>query len=614
MTPRELIPAEEYAKIKEAEMKIAQERSDFYANCTDKFNINKDQHPIMDLKHMLETSVERYGDAPAFHEKPSHKEPYVTYSFKDVKAEVDAIGTALHARDMRGKRIGVIGDNCYAWCIAYLAAVCGTGIVVPLDKELRAEEIEGLAIDSEIEAVFYTKNFTKTFEDIKNNGKTKLSLFINLNATDEKIASFEIPKKELVEQGNKLLAEGNRDYLDAQIVNDQMGILLYTSGTTGLAKGVMLSHGNICADLMISPTVFTVHTWDVFFLLLPLHHTYACTCSFLVPMYKGASVSFCEGLRYITDNLKEIKPTMILGVPLLFENFYRKIWQNVRNQGKEKLLKRVISINRKTKKIKINIGNIFFKKIKENFGGNLRQIICGGAAIDPAILDGFIDFGVNALQGYGLTECAPICALNPEFSPNSSSAGYIIAGLDGRIESPDEDGIGEICVKGPNVMLGYYNNKEATDSVLIDGWYYTGDHGYIKDRFVFITGRKKNVIITKTGKNVFPEELEYLLGRSDYIAESMAWQGDTSQMDDTLIVVTILPDNESVTEKLGEDASDGDILKLLWDEVDAINKDLPYYKKIKKVLLRKEPFDMTSSKKIKRFVEENKEGVEAQSL
>lgn len=615
MTPRELIPAEEYAKIKESEMKIAQERSDFYKNCTDKFNINKDQHPIMDIKHMLETSVERYGDAPAFHEKPSHKEPYHTYSYKDVKAEVDAIGTALHARDMRGKRIGVIGDNCYAWCIAYLAAVCGTGIVVPLDKELRPEEIEHIAIDAEIECVLYTKNFAETFGKIKENGKTKLSLLVNLNATDEKIAEFEVSRKSLVEQGEALLAEGNRDFLDAQIVNDQMGILLYTSGTTGVAKGVMLSHGNICADLMISPTVFTVHTWDVFFLLLPLHHTYACTCSFLVPMYKGASVAFCEGLRYITDNLKEIKPTMILGVPLLFENFYRKIWQSVRNQGKEKLLRRVISINRKTKKIKIDIGNIFFKKIKENFGGNLRQIICGGAAIDPDILDGFIDFGINALQGYGLTECAPICALNPEFSPKSSSAGYIIAGLDGKIKSPDEDGIGEICVKGPNVMLGYYKNKEATDAVLVDGWYHTGDHGYIdKDRFIFITGRKKNVIITKTGKNVFPEELEYLLGRSEYIAESMAWQGNTSQMDDTLIVVTILPDNEAITEKLGEDASDSDILKLLWEEVDAINKDLPYYKKIKKVLLRKEPFDMTSSKKIKRFIDENKEGVESESL
>jgi long-subunit acyl-CoA synthetase (AMP-forming) len=433
-----------------------------------------------------------------------------------------------------------------------------------------------------------------------------------VNLDGDTTEAHEVSLASLLGEGAKLIEAGNRDFLDAQVLRHGMGILLYTSGTTGIAKGVMLSQENICTDLMIPPTAFHVTPDDIFFLILPLHHTYACTCSFLIPLYKGASVAFCEGLRYITDNLKEVKPTMILGVPLLFENFHRKIWQNVRKQGKEKLLKRVIKVNRVTKKVGVDLGKIFFKKITDTFGGRMQRIICGGAAIDPAILDGFIDLGIGALQGYGLTECAPICALNPEHAARSASAGYILAGFDGRIEDADpETGIGEICVKGDNVMLGYYRNEEASNEVLKDGWYHTGDYGYIdKDRYVYITGRKKNVIITKTGENVFPEELEYLLGRADLVAESMVWQSDADISADSVIVATILPDSETVAELLGKDATSDAIGRLLWSEVDKINADLPYFKKIKRVILRDAPFDITTSKKIKRFVETNRDGIE----
>ncbi|MDR1953700.1 MAG: AMP-binding protein, partial [Clostridiales Family XIII bacterium] len=508
MTPRELIPQAEYAKIKEADMQAAVELHEFIQNSKDPFMYDKAQRPVMDLKHMLETSVELYGDNVAFMEKPSHNEPYRQITYKEAKAEVDALGTALHKRDMRGKRIGVIGENGYGWATAYLAVVCGTGVVVPLDKELRAEEIEHLCIEAEVECIFYTKRFTEMFRAIKDGGKTKLSLFVNMDGDAPE--PFETSRKRLIEEGARFLESGNREFLDAQVLRDGMGILLFTSGTTGVAKGVMLSQKNICVDLMLPPTVVFVYSTDIFFSVLPLHHTYECSCGFLMPLYKGAAIAYCEGLRYIADNLKEARPTMFLGVPLLFENLYKKIWQNVRKQGKEKLLRRVIAINNKTKKIGIDLGKIFFKDITAVFGGRLREMICGGAAIDPAILDGIKDFGVNAIQGYGLTECAPICALNPDRDARSNSAGYFISGFEGRIDSPDpETGIGEICVRGDNVMLGYYNNKEATDEVLKDGWFHTGDYGYIdKDDFVYITGRKKNVIITKTGENVFPEELE----------------------------------------------------------------------------------------------------------
>jgi long-subunit acyl-CoA synthetase (AMP-forming) len=391
-----------------------------------------------------------------------------------------------------------------------------------------------------------------------------------------------------------------------------MGILLFTSGTTGIAKAVMLSHKNICIDLMIAPTILKVNPWDIFFSVLPLHHTYACTDDFLMPIYKGASIAYCEGLRYIVDNLSEARPTMFLGVPLIFESLYSKIWKNVRKQGKEGLLKKVIKVNRVTKKIGLDLGKIFFKQITSLFGGRMRIMICGGAAIDPAILQGIQDFGIMALQGYGLTECAPICALNPDTAPKNDAAGYVPTGLDAMIDDADpETGIGEIVVTGDNVMMGYYNNPEATADVLIDGWYHTGDLGYIDDdRYIHITGRKKNVIVTKNGKNIFPEELEYLLGRLNIVTESMVWGRPSERSDDTVIVANIKLDDEEVKEQLGKDYTTEDVNKLVWAEVDKINDEVASYKRIKKVVIRSQEFDKTTGKKIKRFVDENKQGRE----
>jgi long-subunit acyl-CoA synthetase (AMP-forming) len=610
MIPENLIPAEEYEQLKLADYKKAQELHDYIQNSKDPYIIDRNQRPIADMKHMLETSVALYGDRPAFHEKPSHKEPYKVITYKETKADVDALGTAMHARGLRGKRIAVIGDNSYAWASAYLATVCGTGIIVPLDKELLPEEIAHLIEISEVSAVFYSRKFAPLFAEIAAGGSSRLTLYVNQDGSE--LLPHEVSRAALLEEGRALLAEGSRAFLDAQVLRHGMGILLFTSGTTGMAKGVMLSQENLCTDLMLPPTVFWVLPEDIFFSVLPLHHTYACTCDFLIPLYKGASIAYCEGLRYITDNLAEVKPTMFLGVPLIFENMYRKIWANVRKKGKEKLLKRIIKINRTTKKLHIDLGNIFMKEIRAVFGGRMQKIICGGAAIDPAILEGIRDFGMVSLQGYGLTECAPICALNPMAAPRDASAGYILDGFDGYIDDPDpETGIGEICVKGDNVMLGYYNDPEGTAEVLKDGWFHTGDYGYIdKDRFVYITGRKKSVIITKTGENVFPEELEYHLGKSGLFEETLAWEREATLQEDSLIAATVRVNEDMAREKLGSGYSADALKKLIWEEVDAINDALPYYKKIKKLYLREEPFDVTTSKKIKRFVAENHAGTE----
>ena len=405
--------------------------------------------------------------------------------------------------------------------------------------------------------------------------------------------------------------DGDRSFIDAEIYADEMSVLLFTSGTTGIAKGVMLSHRNICEDLMSAPTILNVNTWDIFFSVLPVHHTYECTCGFLMPLYKGASIAYCEGLKYIVKNLAEVRPTMLLAVPLIFENLYNNIMKNVRKQGKEGLVRKVLAVNKVTKKIGLDLNKLLLKDILKVFGGRMRVLISGGAAIDPAILQFFNDLGFIAVQGYGLTECAPMAALNPDQHKNmrNSSVGHLLPGMEVKIEDKNEDGIGEICVKGPNVMMGYYNMPEETAKVIRDGWFHTGDLGYVDDKdFIYITGRKKNVIITANGKNVFPEELEYYLGRSNLVSESMVWAQEDEAGQDTVIVATIKPDMEEVESVIGKEAASdtAQVEKLLWAEVDKINEDLPFFKKIKKVTVRREEFEKTTGKKIKRFVESNK--------
>ena len=596
----------QYKAIKEKEMEYAVKRVEDVRNSDDKYVMYRDIRPIIDLKQMVESSVELYGENIAFHVKDKIGGPYRGITYREAKRDIDGLGTALTSMELQGKRIAIIGDNRYEWAVSYLAVVCGTGIVVPLDKELGAPELEQLIQEADVECIIFTKKYESIFKDIKNRGESKLKYLVSMDeeTSDEEILSL----KELMAVGTMLVEQGNRVFLDAQIERDAMGIILFTSGTTGIAKGVMLSHGNIVEDLMSSPTLLEVLSTDVFFSILPIHHTYECTCGFLMPFYRGAAIAYCEGLKYIVKNLSEARPTIFLGVPLIVESLYKKIWQNAKKTGKADALKKLIAINKKTKKIGIDLAPIFFKKIAALFGGRMKVIICGGAAIDPAILQGIRDLGINALQGYGLTECAPICALNPDKYPKNDSAGYIPPGFDIKIHEPDpETGIGEICAKGGNVMLGYYNNPEATAEVLRDGWFHTGDLGYLdEDRFVHITGRSKNVIITKNGKNVFPEEIENYLGRIPYVLESLVWGRDSDETGETLIFASIRADEDAVKETLGDSYTDEEVKSLIWKEIDALNARIPYFQRIKKITIRKEEFEKTTGKKIKRFVEENK--------
>lgn len=608
-------PAEEketskagYVELKAAERKAAAAHVKALQNSTDKYVRYPQQlRPVADLKEMLESSAAMYGDAPAFMQKFTRNAPYTSISFKQVLEDVNGLGTALINRNMKGKRIAVIGETCYQWESSYLAVINGTGIVVPLDKELDARDLEQQIIEAEVSGVIFSPKYEKIFKPMMAAGNTKLEMLVNFEAKEntEEVLSW----KALIEEGKQLIAEGDRQFLDAEINGREMATLLFTSGTTGVAKGVMLSHYNMISVIIGALSMIKINKGEVMFSVLPVHHTYECTVGFLAPLYAGATVAYCQGLKYITRNLEEVQPHLMLGVPALIETLYKKIWQNIKKQGKDQTLSKLLKMNRATKKLGIDISKPFTKEIMKVFGKNMRLIVSGGAAIDPEILQFFNDLGIVAIQGYGLTECAPLTAVNPDVQKDikMASAGHLMPGMEVKIIDKNEAGIGEICFKGENVMLGYYKNQEATDEVIQDGWFHTGDLGYVdEDGFVFITGRKKNVIITKNGKNVYPEELEYHLNHVPYIDESMVWGDDADGANDTSIIAAVTIDEFEVIAKLGEGYMDEEVEALIWEEIDKINDTLPLFKKIKKLTVRKEPFEKSTTKKIKRNSAANK--------
>ncbi|WP_206458605.1 AMP-binding protein [Anaerovorax sp. IOR16] len=372
----------------------------------------KNVRPITDIRDMFVSSAKLYADRPAFFVKDEQGGPYRAVTYRKAKEDVEALGTALLSMGLSGKRIGVIGENSYQWAITYLATVSGVGVVVPLDKELPENELLHLVQEAEIECIFYDKKYEEMFRRMKQSGQTKLLFLINMKGSE--IAEDTLSQKSLLEIGYNLLQTGNRAFLDAEIDAEAMSILLFTSGTTGLSKGVMLSNRNIAADLMSMVTLVRIEKEDVFFSVLPIHHTYECTCGFLCPLFCGASIAYCEGLKYIAKNLAEAKPTVFLCVPLILENLYSKIWKAAKKKGADKKLKKILKINHYTKKVKLNLAPLLLKSVTSVFGGRLRLLISGGAPVDPAIIEGIQDFGINCLQGYGLTECGPIAALNPD--------------------------------------------------------------------------------------------------------------------------------------------------------------------------------------------------------
>ncbi|WP_341444442.1 AMP-dependent synthetase/ligase [Petroclostridium xylanilyticum] len=560
-----------------------------------------DVREIADLKDMLAQSTEIYGDKAAFLVKPKEGGDYKPVSYKQFKRDVEALGTALIDLGLKGKRIAVIGENRYEWAVSYLAVINGVGTVVPLDKDLPVNEIENLVDTSEASGIIYSGKYEKDIISISAN-LPKLDICINMDGDGQSKAILSFSK--LIEKGMELIKQGDRRFIDEKIDAGEMKILLFTSGTTGLAKGVMLSHKNICANLMAMCSMLYIDEKDIFLSVLPLHHTYECTCGFLCPIYRGSTIAYSEGLRHIAKNMKEAKATMMLGVPLLFESMHKKVWQQVEKSGMASKLRTAIKINNFLKTFGMDFSKKLFKKIHDSLGGHIRIFISGGAGIDPMVAKRFRELGFPLVQGYGLTECSPIVALNRDCYFKDAAAGLPLPGVEVKIDNPGDEGVGEIICKGENVMLGYYQNELATGKVIKDGWFHTGDLGFIDpDGFVHITGRQKNVIVTKNGKNIFPEEVESYLNRSSYIAESLVWGKYDEESGETYVNAQIVPNFEAIEEKLGKDYTDEQLYQLINAEVKEVNHKMPLYKRITDFTIRKEEFAKTTTKKIKRYIE-----------
>lgn len=538
------------------------------------------------LKKMLGTSVEKFADRPVFHEKIDGAWRMRTY--REYGEDVNALGTELLARGFGGKRVIVTGVNCYAWVVTYMAVICGVGVIVPVDKEIPAEELANIAQVSEASLVIYGPKSAEKVE-----------------AVDPAIERYSFAKlDELIRSGKRRMAEGDRSYLDAIIDPDVMSALIFTSGTTGVSKGVMLSHHNLCFDIYEARQMLYCGEKDVCLSVLPLHHVYECTVGFLAQLWSGSSVAFSEGVRYISRNMQEVHPTIVLCVPLLLETLYHKLWLNIRKNGLEGKVRAMIKATNAIpgERARMLAKKSVFRAIHKNFGGRLRIMASGGASIDPEILRGLRDLGLLAIQGYGLTECSPIAAVNRDTYYRDSSAGLAMPNVLLDIYDVQDDGTGEIRLRGDNVMLGYYNMPELTEEVKRDGWFYTGDLGYLDaDGFLHITGRKKNVIVTANGKNVFPEELETYLCRNPFVAEAVVVDVMNEKKKDLDVVALIYPSRSHFEEIYGKTYTDEQVNAELTRAVDAVNATVQSYKRMVRFVVVAEEFPKNTSRKIKRM-------------
>ena len=555
-----------------------------------------------------------YADNIAYKYKKNLEEKpakYVEKKYKDVVRDVKALSTALLDMGFKGKRIALIGENRYEWVLSYLAVTCGGMIIAPLDKALPDKEITSLIKRSEVDAVIYEKKHEELFEKLKDNPEINLNTLICIDKKDEENEAISFG--ELLEKGRKLIKEKNKLYDYITLNNDEMSIMLFTSGTTSAAKIVMLSQNNILSNLYAYQTHFKIRQDDTLLSFLPIHHTFECSITILYGFYSGATIAFCDGLRYIQSNLKEYEVSIFVAVPLVLETMYKKITKAIADQGKTKLINNLTKISNALLKIHIDIRKIVFKQIIDNFGGKLRMVLYGAASLDKDTIIGLNNFGINSIQGYGLTETSPVLTAEAENKHKPGSIGYPLDNVEIKIDNPDKEGIGEILAKGPNIMLGYYNDEKKTKEAFKDGWFRTGDFGYKDEEgFIFITGRKNDIIVLRNGKNVYPQELEFLISKLDYVAECMVFARNESNTD-TLLMAKIVY-NKEVMEKDYPDTKKEDYEKIIWKDIKEINKTLPTFKHIKKIIVTDEPMIKTTTQKVKRNEEIKKTEKELQKI
>ena len=539
---------------------------------------------ITDLKDMLKKSGEKYGEKIAY--KIRQENGYKEITHNEVRKMVDGLGTKLIDMGLKDKRIAVIGENRYEWEIAYLSIVCGTGTVVPLDKSLPENELESLIERSKAEAIICSQKYVEILK------KTKLKYIISMDL--EKDNDGIISQKRLISEGIQLVKSGNTSFINAKIDNEKMSIMLFTSGTTSISKAVALSHKNICSNLMDISSILDVNSSDVFLSFLPLHHVFECTVGFLFSLYVGAETVFCDGIRHIPENLAEYKVSVMASVPAIYERLFKIIKKHLEKQGK---VEQILKDEEKYKDSSMEKKKEVFKEIHDLLGGNMKLFISGAASLEPSIEEKFRRLGFNMVQGYGLTETSPVVAIGNKKYHKTGSIGKCVPSDEVKLLDINKDGIGELAVKGPNVMLEYYENKEATEKVLKDGWFQTGDLARIDEEgYIFICGRKKSVIVLKNGKNIFPEEMETLINKEDGVEESFIFGKPISKdPNDIKIFVKIVYNKEGFEGK-----TETEIKEYFNEKIKSINKTMPHYKAIRGIIISDKPLIKTTTNKIKR--------------
>ena len=553
---------------------------------------------IENYRELMKRIKTKFGNniAYKYKKKPGDKE-IIQKTYNQYIDDVKALSTSLLELGYEGKKVALIGNNRYEWCTTYMAVTTGNMIIVPIDKALPDNEIENLITRSGVEIAFFDKKYNDIMLKLKNKENTKLTTLISMD--DEKQEGIE-KYSELLKNGYGLLEKGSNKYEKIKINSNKMSILLFTSGTTSNPKGVMLSQKNICSNLSDFSSWVKIHENDTLLSFLPIHHTFECTITFLYGMFSGATIAFCDGLKYIQKNMKEYKISILVAVPLVLETMYKKIQKGIKEQGKEKLIKNITKISNAMLKLHIDLRRKLFKQILDQFGGKLRVILYGAAKMNKETIIGFNNMGIDLVQGYGLTETSPVIAAETDKEKKPGSVGLVFDDLEVKIDNPDKEGVGEIIVKGPSVMLGYFENEEETKKAFKNSYFKTGDYGYFdKEEFLYVTGRKKDIIVLRNGKNVYPEEIETLINNIPYVKESLVYQREKNETD-TMLCAKIVYDKETIENILGK-KSEKEYKEKIWEEIKNINNNLPTFKHIKKIELTTEEFEKTTTHKIKRY-------------
>ena len=561
------------------------------------------------IKEAFNYSMEHYSNNVLIMQKPDHKSPYKEITYKQFGEDVINFGTGLTKfLNLKDERIIIISETTYGWYLSYMTLLCGAGIAVPLDKELPVNEIENLVKRSRATAVIYSEKKEDQINKIKDN-VPMVKYFIKMDSYD-KVKGRDVGLNYVLLEGKKMVEAGDNSFKEIEIDPDEFKVLFFTSGTTSQSKGVMLCNRNLAENINACSAYVDLRPTDRLFSVLPLHHSYESTIGFLYPFGLGASVAICEGLKYLFPNIQESKPTAILGVPVLIENIHKNINKSIEKSGKSGVVNSMIHVTNAIKTVGIDLKRKVFKEILDNLGGKLRIIVSAAAPIDPKVGKWVQDIGICFLQGYGLTETAPIAALTPDYDPRVGSAGKAVKCAELRIKDPNENGEGEVLIKSKTLMLGYYEDEEATKAVINeDGWFNSGDVGYLdKDGFLYITGRSKNVIVTQNGKNIYPEEIEMLLTKHTEIKECMVYGKSVENSKELVITARVIPNLIEIEEKYGKDStSDEKVYDIIWKIIKEVNKTLTSYKAIKGLEIKSGEFEKTTTMKIKRYKELQKQ-------